>query len=226
MWKREEIMKILEAAKEIDPGYEKFGASAHQYRLNPPIERSFVRNIEERYGFTLPEDYFRFITEVGDGGAGPDYGIMPFADFLTAGNSLRAEQLKEAYRHSLARAFLLQPMAAEEVENFAIVTREGYEKNPDAFFVCEGSIDNDELSESYGFYVLGTHGCQWDFGLIITGDRRGQVFDTDNEGAYGFVSESFDSFYQNWLEQISDVGKLQKELEERRMLLGKIHKMK
>lgn len=104
---------------------------AHRYRLNPPISVSFVRMVEEKYGFSLPEDYFRFITEVGDRGAGPDYGI------------------------------------------------------------------------------------------ITAGDKRGQVFDTDNEGAYGFASGSFNEFYQSWLDRISDTEGLRKKLEEWKKRLQK-----
>ncbi len=74
------------------------------------------------------------------------------------------------------------------------------------------------MCDSKGFFVLGTHGCQWDFGLIITGEKRGCVFDTDNEGAYGFVTESFYDFYQNWLDRISDTEGLQRELDKRRKI--------
>ncbi len=41
-----------------------------QYKLNPPVPEDFVRDVEEQCGFTLPQDYRRFITQVGDGGAG------------------------------------------------------------------------------------------------------------------------------------------------------------
>lgn len=98
MLSREEILEILNEAQRIDEKCEMFGASRHKYLLNPPIRKSFVRQVEERYGFKLPEDYFRFITEVGDGGAGPDYGISPFADFMEKGNSPEAEKYMEAYR--------------------------------------------------------------------------------------------------------------------------------
>jgi len=221
MWTREKIIRVLDQAKSVDAKFEKFGASKHRYRLNPPIRASFVRGVEERYGFVLPEDYFRFITEIGDGGAGPDYGIMPFVELLEKGSSPQAETYQEEYRKSLANPFLPRPMGVDEVEEYAIATRETYELAPDKYYIYEKE-DPDALCIMDGFYILGTHGCQWDFGLVLSGEKRGQVFDTDNEGAYSFTAGSFEEFYQNWLMDISDTEKLKRELEERRELWRKM----
>lgn len=117
----------------------------------------------------------------------------------------------------LAKPFIPRPLMADELEDFSIATKEAYERNPNNYFVCENPDEN-ALCDSEGFFVLGTHGCQWDFGLIITGEKRGCVFDTDNEGAYGFVTESFYDFYQEWLDRISDTEGLQRELDKRRKL--------
>lgn len=219
-FKREDIINILNQAQCIDSKYELFGASKHQYKLNPPISASFVHEVEEKYGFTLPKDYFSFITEVGDGGAGPEYGIIPFGDFLEKGVSAGAEKFMEAYRQSVAYPFTPRQMKTDEVEDFAITTREVYEQNPERFFIYEKADDND-LCDTDGFLVLGTYGCQWDFGLVITGEKRGCIFDTDHEGAYGFVACSFYEFYRNWLERISDKRRLQDELEQRRIRFQK-----
>lgn len=216
MRKRKEILEILAKAQRIDAEYELFGASKHGYRLNDPIKIDFVHQAEEKYGFILPEDYVQFITQVGDGGAGPDYGIYPFVDFLTKADNLSTESWKESYRQSLSKLLTLHPMQAGEVEEYAIVTREGYEKNPGKYFIHE--IEEDNLGNTEGFFVLGTHGCQWDFGLILSGERRGQVFDTDNEGGYGFVADSFDVFYQSWLDRLADEKRLWEELEARRRM--------
>lgn len=224
MFKREEIEKILAGAKSVDKKYELFGASTHKYRLNLPIEASFVRSIEEKYGFTLPEDYFHFITEVGDGGAGPDYGIQPFTDFLQEGRDTYSKRYWEEYRYSLAKPFVPRPMKAQEVEEFAIATKEAYENYPDHYFICEEESET-EFCDTKGYFTLGTHGCQWDFGLVITGEKRGQVFDTDNEGAYGFVANSFMEFYQRWLDRLADTDSLHMELEYRRELHKKISRI-
>lgn len=55
MFNRDAIVEILKQAKSIDSQYELFGTRKHKYQLNLPIRVSFVRSLEEKYGFTLPE---------------------------------------------------------------------------------------------------------------------------------------------------------------------------
>ncbi len=212
MFQRKEVEKILAQAERMDPNYERFGVSRHRYKLNPPINKVFVRAAEKKYHFLLPEDYVYFITEVGDGGAGPDYGIFPFGNFYMRAESPGAEKFREAYRCSLANPFLLRPMTLDDLE-YCAFSRKAYEKNPEKYFVEMGESYEESLCDTDGFLTLGTHGCQWDFGLVTSGERRGQVFDTDNEGNYSFSAYSFSDFYQNWLDYISDTELCQKELE-------------
>lgn len=219
MWKREYLTEILNQVQKIDSKYENFGASGHKYKLNPPVQASFVHRIEERFGFLLPEDYFRFITEVGDGGAGPDYGIKPFAAFLKKGVDAHAERFWEEYRNSLGNPFRPRRMKPDEVDEYAIASREAYDRAPDRYYIYEKPEPYD-LCDTDGFYVLGTHGCQWDFGLIISGEWRGQVFDADNEGAYALVARSFEEFYQNWVDYILDEKRFTADVEEWRRILG------
>lgn len=196
MFDRQQIKKILARAQEIDPGCEAFGASKHRYQFRPPLAADFVRKAEGQYGFRLPEDYFRFITEIGDGGAGPGYGIGPFA--------------AASFQH-LALPFELRPMQPDEVEEYAITSAENYAKSPERYFVY-AEPDEDSPCAAAGFLVLGTHGCQWDFGLITAGGRFGQVFDIDNEGSCAFVAASFDEYYQLWLDWLADERKLRAEV--------------
>ncbi len=224
MLNRDEIILILNQAKNIDSKYELFGTNKHKYQLNPPVASSFVRSIEEKYDFLLPDDYFQFITEVGDGGAGPHYGIEPFEDLVKRSLIQDAEEYNELYRKSLKNSFTPRPMLPDELENYAIATKTSYEQNPDEYFVYDKS-DEDAECNFDGFYILGTQGCQWDFGIVTAGKMRGKVFVTDNIGAYCLIADSFEEFYKNWLISISDTEKIKKSLHEQRKLFGRKWKL-
>src|SRR3954467_4442646 len=71
-------LRLLGDLDRRDPRRRAFGAGAHQYRLNPPLPASVIEAFEQRHGVSLPEDYRLFLTEIGDGGAGPYYGVFPF----------------------------------------------------------------------------------------------------------------------------------------------------
>lgn len=54
-----------------------FGADKHRYRFNPPLSVDAVSAFEKRYSIKLPDPYRRYVTELGNGGPGPEYGVMP-----------------------------------------------------------------------------------------------------------------------------------------------------
>jgi hypothetical protein len=77
-----EIRERLAALDRLDAARKVFASDKHQYRLNPPLPEEQVEQIEARIGGHLPEQYRRFVTEFADGGAGPEYGILPLARLL------------------------------------------------------------------------------------------------------------------------------------------------
>lgn len=84
---QETVIKRLQYLKSIDPHFQIFGATAHQYKLNPPLELSQVIAFETHWKCSLPTDYRYFLTEIGNGGAGPYYGLFPLGQ-LDAGFDL------------------------------------------------------------------------------------------------------------------------------------------
>lgn len=223
MLQKENVLKILNKAAVIDEHFELFGAGTHGYRLNPVISSEFIYTIEDEYNFTLPEDYFRFITEIGDGGACVDYGLIPFSEFRQRAGSPDAERFSEAYRKSLSEPFCPRKMQSDEIGNFAF-TKESYEKSPNKFWVLEYS-DDENICDTKGFLVLGTHGCQWDYGIAVTGEFRGKIFDTDNEGGFLLLADSFDEFYQNWLDGLEE-NELRQKIDNRRKIAEKMKQIK
>jgi hypothetical protein len=60
-----------------DPRHKRFGAAQHRYELRPPLSEARLLEIEAASGCRLPPDYRDFLLELGDGGAGPYYGLVP-----------------------------------------------------------------------------------------------------------------------------------------------------
>lgn len=209
---REEVVRTLAAAAAIDRDFRVFGASKHKYRLNAPLSVDLVRAAEEKYGFTLPEDYFRFITEIGDGGAGEDYGLYSFGDFI--GKPLYPAI--EDSRRKLSEPFAVRPMTAEDNESSGLA--DGYfEQNREKCFFDPRCLDDDPDSDfdglPTGFLAIMTRGCQYDVGLALNGEHRGKVFDIDYEGSFILTANSFEEFYQSWLDKISNHEWLKAQIE-------------
>lgn len=69
------ILKFLEQARAKDPDFVRFGAYSHQYKLAAPAGEETIWKFEEQQGVRLPEEYRDFLMFIGNGGAGPYYGL-------------------------------------------------------------------------------------------------------------------------------------------------------
>jgi hypothetical protein len=64
-----------------DASFRVFGSKQHRYRLCPTLSESELAAFESANRIRLPDDYRRFLSMVGNGGAGPFYGIEPLSTF-------------------------------------------------------------------------------------------------------------------------------------------------
>ncbi|WP_300604171.1 SMI1/KNR4 family protein [Niabella sp.] len=69
------IREKLDQLRNMDIRQELPGADAHQYRLNPVLKPEEVHRFETTHQVQLPEEYVAFLTNLGDGGAGPFQGL-------------------------------------------------------------------------------------------------------------------------------------------------------
>jgi len=70
-----EIASKLEELKTTDSTFAIFGSNEHRYELGTALSIDEVKHIEKFNGLALPVDYIEFITTIGNGGAGKDYGF-------------------------------------------------------------------------------------------------------------------------------------------------------
>jgi hypothetical protein len=66
----------------LDRGRALFGASRHRYELAAPASEREVAALEKKWKVALPPGLRAFYTQVGNGGAGPGYGLFPVSELM------------------------------------------------------------------------------------------------------------------------------------------------
>ncbi|NWF68096.1 MAG: SMI1/KNR4 family protein [Chloroflexi bacterium] len=85
----DEIKVKLALLRGRDPQYRLFGANVHRYRLSQTLSVAQVAAFEQEWQVRLPEGYRDFLLQVGGGGAGPYYGVLPLGYHKAALSLLR-----------------------------------------------------------------------------------------------------------------------------------------
>lgn len=70
-----ELLRLVTDARELDTEFRLMGSDSHRYQFAPVAALSSVRDFENRHNIRLPAAYVEFLTQVGNGGAGPDFGL-------------------------------------------------------------------------------------------------------------------------------------------------------
>jgi hypothetical protein len=187
-----------------------FGAASHQYKLNPPMPVSVIEAVEKRHRVPLPDDYRRFITEIGNGGAGPCYGVLPFGkdddDRDWDGSGLVGD-LSKPFPHTTA--WNLPPSFWEgEPDWSADAPIEEQDKLMEAWDrELEAHYWNPTIMD--GAIPICHRGCalrQW---LVINGEQKGSVWN-DDRADYGGIAPvlgkfgnplTFTDWYMGWLNE-------------------------
>ncbi|MEO3771220.1 HEAT repeat domain-containing protein [Micromonospora sp. B9E7] len=157
-----------------------FGAKTHGYQLRPPPPESRVSSFETQHGIALPEGYRRFILGLGDGGAGPGYGLLSLADAY--------EQVSDSFAGHLAAPSPFVP---------------GTRYEPDWWDGFWGPDDRPDPQQ--GTLAIVHHGCTSYTLLVVSGPGWGRLVNVDLNGApapYVLEDEDFLSWYERWLDEL------------------------
>lgn len=205
------IFEKLAALRAKDVEFKVFGASSHRYKLNPPLTDKEVQHVEEKYRFSAPEDYRLFLTTIGNGGAGPFYGVFPL-EMNDDGHDLAPWDkvgligpLDQPFPHTkawnLPASFWKEGPAPEED-----ITEEEEDKLWEAW--------DEKLEEKYwnssvmqGAIPVCHEGCAQRDWLVVTGPQAGTMWRdmrADNVGIAPLMNKdgtpmTFSDWYLDWL---------------------------
>ncbi len=180
------ILKLLGQAKAKDPDLARFGAYSHQYKLAVPAGEEAIQKFEEQQGIRLPEEYRDFLMLVGNGGAGPYYGLY--------GLKALKEDLSDSHGVRLYRVM-------KEPVIYPKMSEEEWDRMADP----EGRRKGEEVHPYAGILPIGIQGCTLMTGLMLAGPYRGQVvyYDEDFCGPPFFAREKgFLEWYERWLREV------------------------
>lgn len=187
-----EIKVLAQEGLRQDPTYKIFGANHHNWKFGEPADMQKIHDFEKDMKITLPEALVRYLTELGDGGAGPDYGIY----------SLEEMRKRNVFLHQTVNlpVMLDHSMTNEQWSDFA----KKYETlddiiNSDKFYIqtkehqerLMQELRNMELSLIAGGVLIGTPGCTMNSILMCRGAAAGEVFVVDFDYIFSLRSEPY-----------------------------------
>jgi|SRR5579859_2954593 len=195
-----EALSILQAATP-----DVFGASAHQFRLNPPVSESEVEDFELRFRIDLPAEYREFLTVAGNGGAGPFHGIFPLGN-VDDNFDLREFHEGDGLVGNLAEYFphkeAWNDLTGQPEEGLANVDELEYSKQEEMFTKTYWSS-----SLVAGAIPICHEGCALRIELVVTGSERGYLWE-DRRSEFGGLEPirladgskaTFANWYSEWL---------------------------
>ena len=169
------------------------GALAAQFALNAPVSPAEIAAFENANRVSLPADYRFFLLNVGNGGAGPNYGVnkLGYASLDEQWNSWLVGNLSTPFPHVAAWNPPAPRPGSEEFEPFMC----------DVYCVpTDGAIP------------MCDHGCNIRTWLVVAGPEYGHLWDenrTDLKGLFPVKQPrccrvTFSMWYLAWLRELED----------------------
>lgn len=229
----ERIAAKLEQLRAADPECRFFGAHAHRYRLGSRLSLRQIESIEKRYAIRLPDDFRAFLASIGNGGAGPGYGLQRFgfaqsvAEMPTARPKGPFRQIQKTQHGTLSRQDLfdasgkkVDPFDVSFYDTIRALAPDGKLSSdvPSQVFPLAAPFreweDDSELAWSdidpwVGTWRLADYGCAMAAHLVLHGRYRGQVWFYDpNACSFTPFGEMANVHYVEEDRRDEDVGAL------------------
>jgi hypothetical protein len=184
-----------------------FGANGHHFLLNPPLAEADVLGFEQRHHIRLPVDYRGFLTAIGNGGAGPFYGLFPLGMMDGLGVQLKGWNEADGFVGTLSKPFPLSDvwndLRGKPSDELAETDDEEYWKQFDRF---EESYFHSTIVD--GAIPICHLGCALRIWLVLTGEQAGKLW-RDGRADWTGLSPlqlatgspaTFSTWYSEWLD--------------------------
>lgn len=171
-----------------------FGAFKHTYRLNQTATAAEISRFEQEYGIVLPEGYRSFLQIMGNGGAGPYYGLESLEDSLYDDLDYKTNRIDPSKPFPLTEPWNMDLGDPEEDEAV-------YSNKEKEYF---------DPQWTNGLLRLSNFGCGVSINLVVNGAEYGKVWVDDrcNDGGlfpdHYFGNEErigFLDWYERWLDK-------------------------
>ena len=183
-----------------------FGWQEHRFRLNPPVTEAEVAAFEDQHSIALPADYRHFLTQIGNGGAGPSY-VFPLGMMDGPFGFHRWREVEDGLVGVLSKPFPLEARWND------LTGKPGLRDGTEAW----EQFDNRYWSSSLvnGAIPICHTGCALRIFLVVTGAQVGNLWYDRRAEQGGLMPLSrddgspltFASWYQGWLDV--ELGKIQ-----------------
>ncbi len=154
----------------------------HGFQLGPRLAEARLLKFEADTAVRIPKAFRRFCLVAGDGGAGPAYGLLPFAKWED--DVRRSSQYYDC--NYIARPCPLWPGMPE----------------------CVGELDSTmSIWDQFlaGTMTIASAGCSNLILLIVTGKYRGRIVYVNEEvdgAAYMTADTDFLAWYERWIDTL------------------------
>lgn len=169
---QEKIKNYIAKLKILDESRFLLGADYHEYFICSTIKHAKIETLKSKYHIDLPLGYEYFLTLIGNGGAGPHYGIHKIEDSLEFATQKKWN--------------LTEP---------SLLTLDRY------CFIPDSDSEN-ELSWMFNSsFPIADSACGGFFFLILNGKKSGEIwkYHGSSKGIIEKKSENFLQWYEKWL---------------------------
>jgi SMI1/KNR4 family protein SUKH-1 len=189
-----------------DPRHMVFGAETHHYALSAPLTPQDIEAAEASCRISLPASYRAFLTRMGNGGAGPGYGLYSLQESL---KSRSPAQLAQPFPFVFEQPGVESFSANEQRVDDGLVEPPDLDplwrdsRNPREFCAWVKRMElsvlnsgsrfelNHDTGDTYlcnetrdGAIAIAQYGCGITALLILTGPERGSVWVQDPNGSF------------------------------------------